>query len=38
MNYWRTHPYIPQRMARADAEAKGGAEFRDFLNITGEQR
>ena len=21
--YWRTHPYIPQRMAQAEAEAKG---------------
>ena len=38
LNYWRTHPYLPQRMARADAEAKGAAEFKDFLNITGEDR
>ena len=38
LNYWRTHPYIPQRMAQAQAAAKGKAEFRDYLNITGEQR
>ena len=35
--YWRTHPYIPQRMARAAQAAKGAAEFRDYLNITGEE-
>ncbi len=38
LNYWRTHPYLPQRMARADAAAKDGMEFRDYLNITGEER
>ena len=37
-SYWRTHPYIPQRMAKAEEEAKGAAEFRDYLNITGEQK
>lgn len=36
--YWRTHPYLPQRMARADTEAKGGMEFRDYLNVTGEAK
>ncbi len=36
--YWRTHPYISQRMAKADAAAKGAAEYRDYLNITGEER
>lgn len=35
LNYWRTHPYIPARMSQADAEAKGHAEYRDYLNITG---
>ena len=38
LNYWRTHPYIPERMARADAEAKGKPEFRDYLNVTGEEK
>ena len=38
LNYWRSHPYIPQRMAQADAQAKGKAEFRDYLNITGEEK
>ncbi len=37
LNYWRTHPYIPARMAQADAQAKGSAEYRDYLNITGTQ-
>ncbi len=35
-SYWRTHPYLPQRMAKADAVAKGRLDFRDYLNITGE--
>lgn len=35
LRYWRTHPYIPARMAQADAEAKGHAEYRDYLNMTG---
>ena len=35
LNYWRTHPFIPARMAQADAEAKGHLEYRDYLNITG---
>lgn len=35
--YWRTHPFIPQRMARAAQAANGAAGFRDYLNITGEQ-
>jgi predicted Zn-dependent protease len=38
LSYWRTHPYIPQRMAQAEAEAKGKTDFRDYLNITGEER
>jgi len=38
LSYWRTHPYIPERMARAEAEAKGKLEFRDYLNVTGEPK
>ncbi len=36
LNYWRSHPFIPARMASADAEAKGKTEYRDYLNLTGE--
>lgn len=35
--YWRTHPYIPQRMAQASM-ATGKTEFRDYLNLTGEDK
>ena len=38
LNYWRTHPFVPERMARADAEAKGKTEYRDYLNMTGEEK
>lgn len=35
LNYWRTHPFIPARMSQANAAAKGHADYRDYLNITG---
>lgn len=39
MAYWRTHPYIPLRMAKVDAQANGGkSQFKDYLNLTGEER
>lgn len=38
LNYWRTHPYLPQRIARANAASRGQAEFRDYLNTVGEDR
>ena len=38
LSYWRTHPYIPQRMAAAASEANGQAGFRDYLNLTGEEK
>ena len=38
LSYWRTHPYIPQRMSQAQAEASGEAGFRDYLNLTGEEK
>ena len=38
LNYWRTHPYLPQRMARANAAANGQAGFKDYLNTVGEER
>ncbi|MBI3601956.1 MAG: M48 family metalloprotease [Candidatus Omnitrophica bacterium] len=38
MSYWRTHPYIPQRIARVDAQANGKNQFQDYLNLTGEDK
>ncbi len=37
LNYWRTHPYLPQRIAMASQIAAGKADFRDYLNMTGEE-
>lgn len=33
-SYWRTHPYIAQRIAAANKEISGTLEFRDYLNLT----
>jgi predicted Zn-dependent protease len=38
LNYWRTHPYIPVRIAKVDEEANGKGQFKDYLNLTGEER
>jgi len=38
MSYWRSHPYIPLRIARVDQEAYGKSQFKDYLNLTGEDR
>ncbi len=35
--YWRTHPYLSQRIGNA-GQATGQMEFRDYLNITGEEK
>ncbi len=35
-SYWRTHPYLPQRIAAVNKET-GQMEFRDYLNLTGER-
>ncbi len=37
-SYWRSHPYIPLRIAKVDAEANGALQFKDYLNLTGEER
>jgi|CXWL01.1.fsa_nt_gi predicted Zn-dependent protease len=37
-SYWRTHPYIPLRIARVDAQANGKSQFKDYLNLTGEEK
>jgi predicted Zn-dependent protease len=36
-SYWRTHPYLPERMAAANKEVSGSMEFKDYLNLTGEK-
>jgi septum formation protein len=33
-SYWRTHPYIAQRIAAVNQEITGTLEFRDYLNLT----
>jgi len=35
-SYWRTHPYLPQRIAAVNKEISGEMNFRDYLNLTGE--
>ena len=37
-SYWRTHPYIPLRIAKVDIEASNKNQFKDYLNLTGEER
>ena len=37
LNYWRTHPFIPQRISAVNQEITGQLEFRDYLNLTGEK-
>jgi predicted Zn-dependent protease len=34
-SYWRTHPYISQRISAANQEVTGKLEFRDYLNLIG---
>ena len=34
-SYWRTHPNIPQRIAVANETITGKLEFRDYLNLIG---
>ncbi len=33
LSYWRTHPYISQRIAAAKGAALGQIEFKDYLNL-----
>ncbi len=35
--YWRTHPFISQRISKANQEVSGQMNFRDYLNLTGEK-
>ncbi len=36
-SYWRTHPYLTQRISAANKAVTGTLEFKDYLNLTGEQ-
>jgi len=36
-SYWRTHPYINQRIANVNKEISGQLHFKDYLNLTGER-
>ncbi len=36
--YWRTHPFIPQRIAAVNQEVSGSLDFKSYLNLTGEDR
>jgi len=37
LSYFRTHPYINERIAALNAELSGRIEFRDYLNLTGKE-
>ena len=34
-SYWRTHPYLSQRVSVVNREATGQLEFKDYLNMPG---
>ena len=34
-SYWRTHPYLSERISMVNTEIKGDLEFKDYLNIMG---
>src|SRR3989338_2674990 len=35
-SYWRTHPHLNQRIASANQVISGRLEFKDYLNLTGD--
>ena len=37
-SYWRTHPYIPQRIAKANETITGKLEFRNYIQLIGTER
>ncbi|MFA5087703.1 MAG: M48 family metallopeptidase [Candidatus Omnitrophota bacterium] len=37
ISYWRTHPYIGERIAMANKEITGQLGFKDYLNLTGNE-
>lgn len=36
-SYWKTHPNLTQRIAAVNREVTGKLEFRDYLNLTGQE-
>ena len=36
-SYWRTHPYVSQRIAAVRREISGELEFRDYINLLPEE-
>ncbi len=36
-SYWRTHPHLPQRIAVVNQEVSGKIEFKDYLNLIGNE-
>jgi predicted Zn-dependent protease len=36
LSYWRTHPNLSQRIAAANQAISGQLEFKDYLNLIGE--
>ncbi len=37
LTYWRTHPFLTERIAAVNQELTGQLEFRDYLNLTGNE-
>ncbi len=37
VSYWRTHPYLTERMAMVNQEINGTLEFKDYLDLTGNE-
>ena len=37
-SYWKTHPGIVQRIANVNKEVSGELQFRDYLNLTGNDK
>ena len=37
LNYWRTHPYLSERMGKVNGVINGSIGFKDYLNITGNE-
>jgi predicted Zn-dependent protease len=35
-SYWRTHPFIPQRISIVNQAITGKLDFKDYLNLMGE--
>ena len=36
-SYWKTHPGIPKRISAVRKEISGQLNFRDYVNLTGEE-